>query len=186
MSEETGVSGTAGRRKEMGVEQAVKEEGEEQAGRERNRQEEKGTGGDMTEAEKATETEKAYMHWLYKAAGAGSRGLLKKLERVWTAQEIYRMAREGVLADKLDARQRKQAERIQAAADGCDVAGEYEKLRARGICFVTAQEDAYPQRLKVVHDAPYALYYAGRLPDAGQKSIALIGTRNCSEYGKGI
>ncbi len=154
MSEETGVSGTAGRRK--------------------------GTGWDMTE------TEKAYMHWLYKAAGAGSRGLLKKLERVWTAQEIYRMAREGVLADKLDARQRKQAERIQAAADGCDVAGEYEKLRARGICFVTAQEDAYPRRLKVVHDAPYALYYAGRLPDAGQKSIALIGTRNCSEYGKGM
>ena len=53
----------------------------------------------MTEAEKATETEKAYVHWLYKAAGAGSRGLLKKLERVWTAQEIYRMAREGVLPD---------------------------------------------------------------------------------------
>ena len=55
----------------------------------------------MTEAEKAAETEKAYVHWLYKAAGAGSRGLLKKLERAWTAQEIYRMAREGVLADKL-------------------------------------------------------------------------------------
>lgn len=32
MSEETGVSGMAGRRKEMGVEQAVKEEGKEQAG----------------------------------------------------------------------------------------------------------------------------------------------------------
>ena len=124
----------------------------------------------MTEAEKATETEKAYVHWLYKAAGAGSRGLLKKLERAWTAQEIYRMAREGVLADKLDARQRKQAERIQAAADSRDVTGEYEKLRARGICFVTAKEDAYPRRLKAVHDAPYALYYAGRLPDDGQRS----------------
>lgn len=140
----------------------------------------------MTEAEKATETEKAYVHWLYKAAGAGSRGLLKKLERVWTAQEIYRMAREGVLADKLDARQRKQAERIQAAADSRDVTGEYEKLRARGICFVTAKEDAYPRRLKAVHDAPYALYYAGRLSDDGQKYVALIGTRNCSEYGKGM
>ncbi len=43
MSEETGASGMAGRRKGMGVEQAVKRKREEQTGRERNRQEGKGT-----------------------------------------------------------------------------------------------------------------------------------------------
>lgn len=133
-----------------------------------------------------TETEKAYIHWLYRTVGMGSRAFLRKLEQVGTAREIYGMAEGGVLADKLDARYRKKAEKIQEASGNRDVTGEYEKMRDRGICLATVRDKEYPQRLAAVHDAPYVLYYAGRLPDTGKRSVALIGTRKCSEYGRGM
>lgn len=129
------------------------------------------------------ETEKAYMHWLYQTAGMGCRAFLRDLEQVGTARMIYEMSRKGVLEDKLDIRYRQRAEKLQAAAD-CDVVGNYEKMTDRGIFFVSVRDAGYPRKLAAVHDAPYALYYAGRMPDTEKKSIALIGTRKCSEYGR--
>lgn len=134
----------------------------------------------MTEHEK----EKAYMHWLYQTAGMGSRAFLRNLEQAGTAREIYEMSRRGVLEEKLDMRYRQKAKKLQAAAADCDVMGNYEKMTARGISFISVKEAGYPRKLAAVHDAPYALYYAGRMPDTEKKSIALIGTRKCSEYGR--
>ena len=134
----------------------------------------------MTEQEK----ERAYMHWLYQAAGMGSRAFMGKLEQVGTARAVYHMAKRGILGDVLHIRYKQRAERIQAAADNCDVIGQYEKMTARGICFAMVREPEYPKKLSAVHDAPYILYYAGRLPDDRKKSVAVIGARNCSEYGR--
>lgn len=131
-----------------------------------------------------TEEEKAYMHWLYRAAGMGSRGLLRCLETIGTPLEIYHMAVSGELAEKVTKRyQNKIARVIESAADK-DIQGEYERMRERGIRMVTASEENFPGRLKDIPDAPYILYYAGRLPSAGCKSVALIGARNCTEYGR--
>lgn len=137
-------------------------------------------GEHMTEQE----TEKAYMHWLYQTAGTGSRVFLRELEQVGTARIIYEMSRKGVLEEKLDIRYRQKAQKLQAAAKDCDVMGNYEKMTGRGIAFVSVKDEDYPRKLAAVHDAPYVLYYAGRMPDGEKKSIALIGTRKCSEYGR--
>ena len=73
------------------------------------------------------ETEKAYMHWLYQAAGMGSGGFLKKLEQTGTAQDIYDMARRGILEEKMHIRYKRKAQKIQDAVkdydDGCRIAG---------------------------------------------------------------
>ena len=67
-----------------------------------------------------------------------------------------------------------------------DVQGEYERLKERGIRFVTAPEEEFPERLRKIPDPPYVLYYAGRLPAAEQKTVAIIGARDCTEYGRTI
>lgn len=133
-----------------------------------------------------TDREKAYMHWLYQAVGMGNRGTLKKLKQIGTPEEIYRLAVQGELAEKLSGRYQHKAEQIAAYAAGYDVLAEYEKMVRAGISFVTDEEPAYPKRLTTVPDAPCALYYVGRLPDDGKPAIAIIGARNCSEYGKGM
>lgn len=133
-----------------------------------------------------TDREKAYMHWLYRAVGMGNRGLLKKLRRIGTPEEIYRLAVENRLEEKLESRYRNKAGQITDYVAGYDVVGEYEKLICAGISFITAEEEIYPKRLGNVPDAPCALYCVGRLPDDRKPSIAIIGARNCSEYGRAM
>ncbi|MDE6881924.1 MAG: DNA-processing protein DprA [Lachnospiraceae bacterium] len=133
------------------------------------------------------QTEKAYMHWLYQAAGMNSRVFLRGLEQIGTARTIYETAKKGALEVKIHARYQDRARKLQEAAgrwDIHDIAEEYEKMLSRGISFVTFEEAAYPRKLSKIQDAPYALYYAGRLPDEEGRSIAVIGARNCTEYGK--
>ena len=133
-----------------------------------------------------TDREKAYMHWLYQAVGMGNRGTLKRLKQIGTPEEIYGLAKQGRLAEKLSDRYRNKAEQITACAAGYDVAVEYEKMIGAGISFVTDREPSYPSRLAMIPDAPCALYYVGKLPDDEKPAIAIIGARNCSEYGRGM
>lgn len=42
----------------------------------------------------------------------------------------------------------------------------------------------YPGRLREIPRPPRALYVEGRLPAEGQASVAIIGARDCSEYGR--
>ncbi len=130
------------------------------------------------------EAEKAYIHWLYRAVGVGSRQLFRELRKLGRAEEVYEMAKRGQLAEKLSGRSKKKAEKITAAAQCADVVTEYEQMQARGISFITAEEEGFPKKLTSVPDAPCALYYVGKLPDDRQKSVAVIGTRECTQYGR--
>lgn len=130
------------------------------------------------------EEEKPYVHWLYRAVGMGNRKLFRELRKSASAEEIYELAKKSLLTEKLSGRYRKKAEQIEAAARDADVKTEYEQMLARGILFVTEQEKGFPKKLTSIPDAPCALYYAGKLPDDHGLSVAVIGARECSQYGK--
>lgn len=59
----------------------------------------------------------------------------------------------------------------------------YQKLGDRKIQFITPLDEAYPNRLQELYDYPMGLYVKGRLPDAQQPSVAIVGARGCSAYG---
>lgn len=46
------------------------------------------------------------------------------------------------------------------------------------------QEKDYPERLRTIADPPKEIYVLGRLPEAELPTVAVIGARDCSEYGK--
>ncbi|MDX2301770.1 MAG: DNA-processing protein DprA [Microscillaceae bacterium] len=58
-----------------------------------------------------------------------------------------------------------------------------EKESVQILCFY--QKD-YPQRLKDIHDSPLILYYQGNTSLNPEKSVAIVGTRDASNYGKNI
>ncbi|MDE6847375.1 MAG: DNA-processing protein DprA [Lachnospiraceae bacterium] len=130
------------------------------------------------------EKDKAYTHWLYQAVGMGNRRLFRELRQLAPPEEIYEMARRGMLEEKLDKKYKKKAEKLTASALHYDVTGKYEEMTERGISFVTVDEKDYPAKLAAIPDAPCAVYYVGKLPDEKHKSIAVIGARECSEYGR--
>lgn len=67
-----------------------------------------------------------------------------------------------------------------------DYQNEYNKLSDKGIYFISRHDKEFPERLKCINDVPEYLFYRGRLPADGNPYIAIIGSRNCSSYGREI
>ncbi|MBO4901629.1 MAG: DNA-processing protein DprA [Lachnospiraceae bacterium] len=65
---------------------------------------------------------------------------------------------------------------------------DYEKQRRilleEGIRFVPWYDRQYPKRLLQASGYPFALFVKGELPDETAPAVALIGARECSEYGR--
>lgn len=59
------------------------------------------------------------------------------------------------------------------------------QLEQQKIRLVTLEDEAYPKRLRNLPDAPYALFYKGRLPGEAP-AAAVVGARACTEYGREI
>lgn len=61
-----------------------------------------------------------------------------------------------------------------------------EWVETLGISYVMYEEEAYPRKLKYIPDPPYGLFVKGSLPKEDMPSVAMIGARACSEYGKKV
>lgn len=62
----------------------------------------------------------------------------------------------------------------------------YFKYRDMGISFVHFMKDGFPDKLKKVFDCPYALYVKGNIPELKCPTVAIVGARICSEYGREV
>ncbi len=65
-----------------------------------------------------------------------------------------------------------------------DYEKELESFTKAGIGFVTVDEKEYPGRLRDIPDAPPFLFYKGELPRQDKPSVAMVGSRKCSIYGR--
>ncbi len=61
---------------------------------------------------------------------------------------------------------------------------EMEMLRRAGVTALTWHSPAYPHRLKEIHDPPPVLYLKGTLLPQDERSVAVVGTRKASAYGR--
>ncbi len=66
-----------------------------------------------------------------------------------------------------------------------DLIKEEELLKKHKASFVTFQDDDYPPMLKEIYDPPIGLYFLGEYRIA-QPSIAIVGTRQPTLYGRGV
>ncbi len=130
--------------------------------------------------ENNTLTENAYAHWLFNVPGLGNRGIDKILSGGMSCKEIYDAdSREfkGMLYPK-------QIKSLEDSKRNWDFEIESKKLKDKGIMFVPRTDRLFPEKLKSIPDAPFALYVKGKLPDQGKPSVAIVGARMCSEYGR--
>ncbi len=63
---------------------------------------------------------------------------------------------------------------------------ELERLEKLRITVITWKDKNYPPLLKAIDYAPPVLYVAGKLTEADQFAIAIVGTRNASQYGRQV
>ena len=132
-----------------------------------------------------------YAQWLSSTYELSDKAIRIIAERVPDPWELFRISKEEleiflpaqyaqVLSDKLREIQRSTSDFVGF------LQREYEKLENRGIHFVMCGQPGYPSRLTKIPDPPFGLYYAGKLPPDGTLSVAIIGSRECSEYGRHV
>lgn len=63
---------------------------------------------------------------------------------------------------------------------------EYEWAQSKRIHCIGFNDEAYPTRLRECPDAPIILYYRGNADLNSLRIINMVGTRQCTEYGKDI
>ncbi len=70
--------------------------------------------------------------------------------------------------------------------DEIDWSGEIERAESMNVNLVTFVDAEYPAALKEIHDPPLALYVKGTLESRDKHSIAIVGTRRPTHYGKDV
>ncbi len=124
--------------------------------------------------------EKQYAYWLCNLATIGNRTIYKLLSACGgTAKGVY-YASQNCWQQVLHT---KQFESIKKSMETWKLEEEYQRMLSQGISFLTWEEENYPLRLRNIPDAPYGIFYKGRLPKENVLSVAIIGARECSSYG---
>lgn len=67
-----------------------------------------------------------------------------------------------------------------------DLPAEMAKVERLGVQLVTLTDDDYPALLRTIPDAPTVLYIRGSLISADEPSLAIVGTRKASSYGRDV
>lgn len=128
-------------------------------------------------------TNRAYLFWMVQIKGMGR-------------MSYQRLTEYGITPEILHGFQKTQLEQLVKSkiispslmqeilvAQSQDVKKCYQELEEKGIRFVVLGEELYPERLRLIPDPPLTLYFYNSLPEKERLSVAIIGARNCSEYG---
>lgn len=70
------------------------------------------------------------------------------------------------------------------AAVEAEIERQFERLDALNASLITILDETYPARLKEIYDAPVYLFARGALRAQDSKSLAVVGTRYPTDYGK--
>lgn len=102
----------------------------------------------------------------------------EKVENIWNAKENELIYIEGIgqnLANKMV------KEEYKEKAKRCQDTLEKEKIHA-----ITLQDVNYPDKLKNIYGKPILLYVKGNQEILNDFSLAIVGCRECSQYGKNM
>ena len=129
-----------------------------------------------------------YALWLYSIRGVGNLTIRALMETASCAEEIYHMS-DDELSMCLEGRLKRKGDATGKALDiffaqERDPIEEAEKLKERGISFVSTEDEYFPARLRDIPNCPYGLYYIRELPLENVPCVAIVGARNCSGYGR--
>jgi DNA processing protein len=76
------------------------------------------------------------------------------------------------------------AEAIIAGKPFKDAEKEYKKAEKHSVDLIFYTDKRYPSRLRQIDDAPTLLYTKGRIDFENTRTVGIVGTRKCTEYGR--
>ncbi len=115
--------------------------------------------------------------------GLGSKRYKALLSRFGTLSEAWRATRselkEAGLTDSV-------VRSIAEGREAIDPGAEMERLERAGVRPLTWDDPAYPALLKEIDDAPPLIHVRGKIREADALSVAVVGTRRPTPYGRQV
>ena len=128
------------------------------------------------------EKERLFLFWLCHLQWLGAVTLKRLQETFGSFEKVYNI--EGkMLVEKGLVRQKRESEFEGWKAKLTECAHELESLKQEGIRFVTPMDEEYPKRLLNICGYPMGLFVRGELPGEDCPTAAIIGARDCTNYG---
>ncbi|SHO49902.1 DNA-processing protein DprA [Anaerocolumna xylanovorans] len=127
-------------------------------------------------------TKKEYWYWLCSISELSQKKKEAILSFFSSPEEAFKEKTEAF--SRLEILTNKDIERIDNSRKESSVQENYAKLKSKGIYFVTIEDGEYPEKLRNIYESPLGIFYKGKLPAKEGVNIAVIGARNCSDYGR--
>lgn len=125
-----------------------------------------------------------YAYWLFCIKGCTPRVQRRLFAVCRNAREVYSLSSSAL--EKIPGLMHKDIQCIIESKKTWDIDSEWYNLMRSGIHFASMEQEEYPQQLRELPDAPYGIFYRGRLPAAEEFRVAIVGARMCSEYGRTV
>lgn len=125
-----------------------------------------------------------YQYWLSNIEGIGSASIQKMMNYVSSAEELYFLPEEQL--EQMEQVGKEARQKIIDSRRTWDLDAAWENFQKRGISFVSQEMESYPEKLRNIYNPPYSIYFRGDLPDGHRRTIAIVGARRCSEYGRSM
>lgn len=126
--------------------------------------------------------EEMYDYWLHNVTGIGNKTMEKIFSKM-TARELYECKDlQKISVESMFTKI--QRRNLEESRKRWDVEKEWHRLEKREIRLLHKGTGDYPKRLEKISDAPNLLYQKGRIDILSNPSVAVIGARACSAYGK--
>lgn len=124
-----------------------------------------------------------YRYWLCNVEGLGAVRIAKLLEYFGSAREVFKSSEEQLKSSKI--LPKKAIENLLVSRENINKIQEnYHKLKEQNIRFITTEDEEYPEKLKHIYNPPQGLYIRGNILNLDIPTVAIVGARNCSYYGK--
>ena len=126
--------------------------------------------------------EKIYKYWFYTIEYLGIETTKRLIEIFHSPKEIFKASMEKI--SKIEGISQKTLNSIYNSRNPYKIQKEYEEMKKKQIQFLCMEDKEYPGRLRRIKDMPRALFVRGELPEEKGMAVAVIGARECTNYGK--
>lgn len=121
-----------------------------------------------------------YWIWFSRINKIGAKTQNELLKKYKTPEKIWYLTKEELKKTVNDT----QAVMILEETYRKDLEKYAEYMKKNNIKMITIQDKKYPEKLRKIYDPPVVLYVMGNDEILNNLGIAIIGSRNCSDYGR--
>lgn len=129
------------------------------------------------------EREQSYAYWLM-CAPIGDSAKSRLLLRFGRPSGVFEASEKALLDSNLSIGKKERWIAYIKERQEENVKREYEELQIKGILFYPEYHPHYPAKLLSIPARPFGIFVKGKLPDVRRRSLAIVGARDCSEYGQ--